>query len=332
MGTRSSSPSYIRAAHHAGSWYSSSAQELDQQLSNFLAKAASESTASSFTNKRLRAIICPHAGYSYSGATAAFAYHALAQELADSASPIETIVILHPSHHEYLDNQCAISGATTIQTPLGDLQVNQGLRREVLALSSRFTNMTQRVDEHEHSGEMQYPYLAKLIQTAHKEHIQVLPVMCGQLSLTQQDAFGKLLAGILSRPSILTVVSTDFCHWGSRFQFTPTPTPSTASIGTSSMPIHAFIEQMDRKGMTLIEMQQPGAFADYLKQTRNTICGRNAVAVWMQAMAAAKSESKNNDELTVRFVKYAQSSAVQSMHESSVSYAAAVAYATNGHL
>ena len=100
----------------------------------------------------------------------------------------------------------------------------------------------------------------------------------------------------------------------------------------NSMPIHKFIREMDHQGMDLIAMQKPGAFAEYLKKTKNTICGRHAIAVWLQAVVSQASggngqqqETDGGDtQLTVKFVKYAQSSAVDSMHDSSVSYASAV--------
>lgn len=199
--------------------------------------------------------------------------------------------------------------------------VDSKLRNEILCQKG-FTVMTQEVDEKEHSGEMQYPYLAKAIQESGK-NISVLPVMCGSLSTKQETQYGERLAEIIARPSVLTVVSSDFCHWGARFRFSPTP------AAEQSVPIHTFIEQMDRRGMNLIELQQPGAFADYLKETKNTICGRHAIAVWMRAVVAQSGDSKASS-LQVRFVKYAQSSAAKSMQDSSVSYAAAVATIPSG--
>ena len=57
----------VRAASHAGSWYDSSPSALSAKLDSFLDGA-------DVAASRVRAVIAPHAGYSYSGATAAFAY------------------------------------------------------------------------------------------------------------------------------------------------------------------------------------------------------------------------------------------------------------------
>ncbi len=75
-----------------------------------------------------------------------------------------------------------------------------------------------------------------------------------------------------------------------------------------------------------IELQNPGAFAEYLKLSKNTICGRHPIAVWLHAIKENKETEKEYVEIA--FVKYAQSNQVTSMHDSSVSYASAVARRT----
>lgn len=70
-------------------------------------------------------------------------------------------------------------------------------------------------------------------------------------------------------------------------------------------------------------MQDPGAFTLYLRQTRNTICGRHPINVWLQAIKENKLQG--NQKLDIEFVRYAQSSQVKARNESSVSYASAVA-------
>jgi len=368
---KSSSSSYYRRreAHHAGSWYDDDADRLSSVLEGFLGEATastdcdngggakkqqqqvqgrsdSGTSTSSSGNGRLRGLIVPHAGYSYSGPTAAYSYAALRNELlavrdgdgsggSNGQSPIRRILVLHPSHHVYLDG-CAVSGGDYLETPVGALKVDDELRKEVLALGCGedgdsngrrryFSIMEKRVDEMEHSGEMQYPYLAHILNNCGcLDRVPVLPIMCGALSEERETLFGNLLSEIVARRDVLTVVSTDFCHWGSRFSFKAMP-PKTRG-GGPAMPIHDFIEQLDRRGMDLIEMKEPGAFARYLRETQNTICGRHAVAVWLRAVTAPSVGDLGGGSLGVRFVRYAQSSPAKSARDSSVSYAAAVAH------
>jgi MEMO1 family protein len=305
---------YIREATHSGSWYDSDAKSLDETLESYLQNVVG-TTSSTGSTERLRGLIVPHAGYSYSGPTAAYAYQVLKEELQKAElSPIRRILVLHPSHHVYLEG-CAVSGASHLATPFGDLAVDDDLRREILSLSSAsFTVMTKREDDEEHSGEMQYPYICKILAETNRTDIRVLPVMCGSLSTKKEKSYGNALEAIIARPDVCTVVSSDFCHWGSRFSFSPI---------SRSIPLHEYIERMDRTGMDLIALKEPGAFTTYLKETRNTICGRHAIAVWLNALAATPVQAPS--PIRVTFIHYAQSCAVKSMHDSSVSYAAAKA-------
>jgi hypothetical protein len=70
----------------------------------------------------------------------------------------------------------------------------------------------------------------------------------------------------------------------------------------------------------LIESRDPDAFREYLKRTRNTICGRHPITVMLEAMIAAGVAPS----ASVKFVRYAQSSACRTQEDSSVSYASAV--------
>ena len=386
-----------RTAAHAGSWYSDDHEHLRTTLDRYLHQVPTPYPLST-SKSRLRAMICPHAGYSYSGPTAAYSYNALLQELirsngtttdghiADGGTAVQQIIVLHPSHHVPLRGKCAISGARIIATPLGPLHVDTTLREELLRLSSSdkkysFTIMTQEQDENEHSGEMQYPYIAHVLQKAEAmlmakhnndvptiRQITVTPIMCGSLTTADEIAYGALLMEILHRPNVCTIVSTDFCHWGRRFGYQPTSfatndpsqhqassssSSTTVSSTTTTVPIYEIIQQLDRRGMDLIEAKEPGAFASYLRETNNTICGRHAVSVWLHAMTTrARTTSTGSAEsvttegavdhhvsmtstnattmlpfqqCTVQFIYYDQSSQSKTMSDSSVSYAAGIA-------
>lgn len=335
---------YVRRAHHAGSWYSSNAARLDATLGRYLLDAEGELSAISATiggsNGVPRAIISPHAGFDYSGPAAAYSYLALKEALMAGAATHHrsggsckafTIVALHPSHHVYLSGG-AISGATELQTPLGNLLVDDNLRNQLLK-TGEFSLMEQHVDEAEHSGEMQYPYIAKIINdtlgvgSAKSLHVRVLPIMIGATSNSHEQRFGGLLAPYLAQPNVFTVVSSDFCHWGKRFSYYPHHS-TNPDDDTPFNQIADYIEWLDRKGMTNIEMQSPGAFATYLREHSNTICGRHPIAVWLQSVAA--NGQNGTEKVNVAFVKYDQSSRVLTVDESSVSYASAVARLASG--
>mmetsp|Transcript_2773 Transcript_2773/g.5177 ORF Transcript_2773/g.5177 Transcript_2773/m.5177 type:complete len:341 (+) Transcript_2773:424-1446(+) len=323
---------YIREAYHAGLWYEDHPTQLDATLTNFLTEAETTYFTDDSKLGIPRGVIAPHAGYRYSGPTAAYAYTSLVEALRASWSG--TIVVLHPSHHEYLDG-CAISGASVIKTPLGDLMVDDSLRSELLA-TGEFSVMRKSTDEREHSGEMQYPFLQKAILDATRNSdkektastmartssVLVLPIMVGAVHHDQEIHFGKVLAPFLSRSNVFTVISSDFCHWGRRFGYTPTSPPDHIKMTKSIKDIHEYIEWMDHVGMDSIASQEPGAFAKYINLYKNTICGRHPITVYLSALK--ENKERGEEEVQIHFVKYAQSSPVKHDHDSSVSYASAV--------
>lgn len=93
---------YIRRAHHAGSWYSNDPKTLDDILTKYLADAhedivtstaSSTSLNSSSTEGCPNACISPHAAYLYSGPTAAYVYLAL-KEAIRSNPHLRTVVVV----------------------------------------------------------------------------------------------------------------------------------------------------------------------------------------------------------------------------------------------
>ncbi|TFJ81646.1 hypothetical protein NSK_006897 [Nannochloropsis salina CCMP1776] len=298
---------YIRKASHSGSWYTKSGEVLRKQLSEWLLEASS--TSSSTPSQRcVKALIAPHAGYSYSGPTAAHAYMHL------DPSVIQRVFILGPSHHVYL-RACAVSGASVCETPVGPLSVDEAVRAELLA-DPLFQTMAQRVDEDEHSIEMHLPYVAHLVGEV--QGVSIVPILVGSLDPAQEAVYGRILAKYLSDPANLFIVSTDFCHWGRRFQYQPFDRAHGEDI-------HEYIEWLDRQGMALIEQGDPQAFTTYLRQYRNTICGRHPLGVFLQAAQALREGGKEGLDVEVEFVRYAQSSRCMHETDSSVSYASAVA-------
>ncbi|VDD79829.1 unnamed protein product [Mesocestoides corti] len=286
-----------RRATHKNSWYSGSRDELNEQLSGWLNKA-------SFTHGPARAIISPHAGYFYSGACAAHAYKQINPDL------VKRYFVFGPSHHFYLDT-CAIPSADYFETPLFNLRMDTEVRKNLMK-TGKFDILETNHDEEEHSIEMQFPYIAKIME-AHAENFTVIPVLVGSLSFSKEKLFGEIFSPYLSDPATVFVISSDFCHWGDRFSYTY----YDQSLGE----IWKSIRDLDHKGMELIEKLDTLGFHTYLKDYRNTICGRHPIGVLLHAIDALKSTTL--EQPTLKFVQYAQSSKCRSQRDSSVSYASA---------
>ncbi|UMM32394.1 hypothetical protein L5515_006205 [Caenorhabditis briggsae] len=285
---------HARSASHAGSWYNGNQRDLDRQLTKWLDNAGDRFGTA-------RALISPHAGYSYCGETAAYAFKQVV------SSAVERVFILGPSHIVAL-NGCAITTCSKYRTPLGDLSVDHKINEELRA-TRHFDLMDRRDEESEHSIEMQLPFIAKVMGN---RRYTIIPVLVGSLPGSRQQTYGNIFAHYMEDPRNLFVISSDFCHWGDRFSFSPYDR-------NSNLPIYEQITNLDKQGMSAIETLNPTVFNDYLKKTQNTICGRNPILIMLQAAEGFRLSNNHTHEF--RFLHYTQSNKVRSPSDSSVSYA-----------
>ena len=209
-----------RPASFAGSWYASRRSELSAQLNSWLDQADTCCGAA-------RAIIAPHAGYSYSGPTAAWAYKHV-----DGTA--RRVFVLGPSHNWY-SPACHVTRCSSYATPLGDITIDTAVRDELIA-SGQFDPMDSQVEAQEHSIELHLPYIVHVMGST---SFTLVPILVGALSETAEANYGKLLAPYLADPNNLFVISSDFCHWGRRFRFT--------RHDKSKGAIHQSIEALDRQ-------------------------------------------------------------------------------------
>ncbi|PGH06390.1 AmmeMemoRadiSam system protein B [Blastomyces parvus] len=228
-----------REATHAGSWYSDHEPTLSSQLDKWLSQVPDELPGlGRLPVPGARIVIAPHAGYSYSGRCAAWAYKAL------DLSKAKRIFLIGPSHHHHLST-IALPRLTSYLTPLSPdpLPLDTDLIAHLLSSTSttttapHFTTMSPAVDSAEHSLELHLPYIHHLLRTLYPTkpaaaYPPLVPMMVGSTSAATEAAFGALLAPYLADETNAFIVSSDFCHWGLRFGYTyyvpDTPVPGPA--------------------------------------------------------------------------------------------------------
>ncbi|KAG6850514.1 hypothetical protein H0H93_012515 [Arthromyces matolae] len=258
------------------------------------------------------------------------------------------VFILGPSHHFYLDG-CALSSCKEYDTPIGKLPLDIESAStsclgalpliaipaiEELRATGRFESMGIKADEAEHSIEMHLPYLRKIFEG---QDIKIVPIVVGAISKQSETDFGAILSSYLAREDTFCVVSSDFCHWGTRFSYTYYY-PDADSVGpavrltrsiapNATYSIHESIRRLDQQGMQTLTMgpttaeDAHTAFAEYLESTQNTICGRHPIGVLLGALASLEKSKGMHSHL--KWVRYEQSSACLTIRDSSVSYASA---------
>lgn len=290
--SRTMSKSVLRATH-AGSWYPRG-KELQSQLDD----AFFEATVDPSVQGKTKAIIVPHAGYVYCVKTAAHAFKTI------DTSLYERVIIMGPSHRIYIKH-CTIADAESFETPMGMIPFDKEAAQK---LCNDYPTLFKRLDcptaEKEHSLEMECPLLKYIFKD---KLFTVIPIMVGALSESQARETAKALEPLINDPKTLLVVSSDFCHWGSDFDYTYLPDVE----GT----INQRIEALDREGMAKISTCDVNQFAEFIARTGDTICGELPIKMAMMAISS---------KYTVSWPSYSQSSTVKSKRDTSVSYAAGV--------
>jgi len=306
---------------------------LSKQLAEWLA-AVQPTGEQEFTPPiaGCRAIIAPHAGYTWSGRAAAWAYRSI------DTRGIKRVFILGPAHHVHL-SRCDVSGCDYYATPLGKLRLDKEVIGD-LKKTGKFGTMSIDTDKDEHSIEMHLPYVYHIFKDS---DITVVPILVGSINQSQQKSYGSILAPYFADPENFFVISGDFCHWGRSYGYTfyyPEPLPSDVpgiylrsnNQGLlSQRPIHASIRDLDQEALDILTLSQsseehsPAAdshikFLGYLDRTGNTICGRKPIGVLLGILSEIEKEGLKP---RLRFVRYEQSSKCTSVSGSSVSYASA---------
>lgn len=205
-------PNRVREPAVAGLFYPKDPAVLSQMLDALLANAAPPTI-----DGELRALICPHAGYQFSGPIAATAFRLVA------GRHYPTVVLLAVSHYAAFAG-ASVANADVYRTPLGDVPVSPQAR--TLAQASPFV-LEPRValrrpewaaqashpvppagmdtpETWEHSGEVEVPFLQKTLKD-----FALVPVVTGTVDPAQ---LAQTLAAHLDDQT-LVVVSTDLSHY-----------------------------------------------------------------------------------------------------------------------
>jgi len=144
----------------------------------------------------------PHAGYMYSGRTAAQVYSRL--------EPAEVYILLGPNHTGR-GWPLAISAATAWQTPLGTVELDATIAGEIMQLD-RNVRKDETAHLQEHSLEVQLPFL----QTSRRS-FSIVPVILGTQNVIKLKSLGLAIAQAIqvSKKKCLVIASSDMNHFES---------------------------------------------------------------------------------------------------------------------
>ncbi|MBI2193637.1 MAG: AmmeMemoRadiSam system protein B [Planctomycetes bacterium] len=183
-----------RAPAVAGAFYPGEPEELRRSVQTLLDKA----TEQALPGKPL-AMLVPHAGYVYSGETAACAYKSLRGDW-------DTYLILG-SGHRYPVEGAALYAKGSFRTPLGNVPVNEVLCQKLLAECSHILD-SPRAHEGEHSIEVQLPFLQ-----VQKREFSIVPMVMNLGAPETLQRIGQAIARSIRDENVLILISSDLSHY-----------------------------------------------------------------------------------------------------------------------
>jgi AmmeMemoRadiSam system protein B len=223
----------------AGLFYSYGREELEEELDGL------------FPGKKVkagnRAVISPHAGYVYSGRTAALALSSL--------RPSRRFLIMGPNH-TLMGRDFSVYPRGSWETPIGDVRVDRPLARELL--KSKLLEEDTSGHQQEHSVEVQLPILQHRFPAFSFVPLSIMSYSYSHGFLEKLESVGKHMASLLRRHDDVSVVaSSDFSHY---------------------MPADAARER-DMEAIGMIEKLDPEGLFRVLERQDGSVCGYAPIAV-----------------------------------------------------
>ncbi|MBT1175077.1 AmmeMemoRadiSam system protein B [Bifidobacterium sp. LC6] len=235
---------YVRPAAVAGTFYPADRTRLKQLINTQLdyGRALLKELAPQLPAGVPKAVIVPHAGYVYSGTTAALAYALLER----GRGSVTRAVIVGPTHRVAVRG-VACSTATAFATPLGEASVDVNAERRALGLAAdeplrsgmhahpnvpdSALIVNDPTHAHEHAVEVQIPFL----QTIFGPDLSIVPLNAGDAS---PEEVGDVLRSLWGGPETVIVISSDLSHYHPEAYARQLDDETIDNIAHLRLPIH----------------------------------------------------------------------------------------------
>jgi AmmeMemoRadiSam system protein B len=278
----------VRHPVKAGSWYPGEADALRERIRQL----ASESTDAQLDSQygKLRALIVPHAGYDYSGSTAAAGFKLLKDE------KYRRVVVIGAAHYEDVPGMSVLD-VDAYRTPLGMIDLDRAAIDQMfispLLMSHPYAH------DREHSIEMQLPFLQAMLVPGWK----LVPILIGNLTQLQYQQAGRLIEKLLDEDTLL-VISGDFTHYGPGYDFVPFPDDEMTAQR---------IAHLDKGIVERISSIDPDGLSRYRNEMDLNDCVYPSAMVLLNLLP---------NDMKVTVIRYQTSGAMTGNYRNSVSYLA----------
>jgi AmmeMemoRadiSam system protein B/AmmeMemoRadiSam system protein A len=185
-----------RTPYAAGRFYSADQATLKSDLSTLFSSCTKPGE-----DWKVRAIISPHAGYVFSGKTAASAFSSIPRK-----SVYKNIFLIGSSHIMAFEG-ASIYGSGDFITPLGKMKVNKDIAMK-LKSDYKVFNFPETAHMEEHSLEVQIPF----IQYYFTDQPEIIPIVIGTNNIKTIRSIADALRPYFI-PENLFIISSDFSHY-----------------------------------------------------------------------------------------------------------------------
>lgn len=250
------SKDHVQKKWHLKGWYQQKEQKLNQQIKTLDQKAAGKYKADLMN---IRACIVPHAGLKYSGTVAAGVFRLI------DPKKVKRIIILAPSHKIPFKG-FALPYYESYAIPTGVLPVDKKAL-SVLSRSSFFHAQQHLFKDpytSEHSLEIELPLIKHYFGNT-----PIVPLILGHLSETDRVEAVKILRNVIDDKT-LVVVSSDFIHYGPRFDYQPFKQKDH---------LQDRIKQLDGSILEKIFSGSSKKFLSLINTKEATVCGKYPIAL-----------------------------------------------------
>jgi hypothetical protein len=266
----------------AGEWYTADKNALSKELTRYLDEAKVPEIEGNIIG-----LICPHAGFRYSGPVAAYSYNVVKQK-----NP-SLVILIGFSHRKFYPGKIAVLNDEYFFTPLGKVQVDRTLTKKIMENNHNVDEFPD-IFSSENAIEMQIPF----IQLTVPDVQLVVLALCDQRKNNCERLADILYKELKGRDDYVLISSSDMCHF---------LTYENANI-------------KDSKTIEIIRQLDPEAFyASCMKEKRpdKLMCGYGATYTLMMV-----SEKLGADKVDI--LKYANSGDVSGNKDRVVGYLSAL--------
>ena len=290
----------IRKPAVAGQFYDAGQTNLQQTIKDCFLDKRGPKTLPKINQgtKNIKGLIVPHAGYIYSGAIAAHAYHHLSTN-----GFADTFIILGPNHTG-IGSGVAMMTEGTWETPLGPVSINQQLANQLL---KEIIDNDENAHKYEHSIEVQLPFLQ---YCAKESKFDFVPINMTMQDFETSKEIGEIMTNAVKKTDkkIVIVASSDFSHAGFNYMSMPPP----------GMNANEYAKKQDMLAIDKILEIEPEQLINTVHQNNITMCGYGPVAAMLTA-------AKNLGATKAELLKYGTSYEVYP-GDSCVGYGAIIVY------